>query len=344
MTADTSPNPPPPDIDDVVPSRARARLIAVAAQLGQLVAVLVAVSVLTFLLLNALPGSVVDARIGPLPNFSPEQRAELTETLSRQLGLDKPLWYQYAVWVKNAATGDFGLTYQGLETGQVIADRLPATLQLSAVAVVLGVALALVASILAYRTRFRPLRAAIQFSTTVLLVIPPFWLGLLLVIPLAALLNWLPSAGYVPARDDPAQNLKFLLLPAVTLALPQMALFFRYLYAGLEDATSMAFVTAARARGLRERAVVYGHVLPNAVLPTITVVGLIVGSMISGLVIVESVFSWPGLGLLLVDSVRVKDYNTVAAIVLLTAVTYVVVAFVVDLLYQLLDPRTRRPA
>jgi peptide/nickel transport system permease protein len=343
VTADTSPIP-PPHIDDVVPSRTRVRLVAIVAQLGQLAAVLVAVSVLTFLLLNALPGSVVDARIGPLPNFSPEQRAELTETLSRQLGLDKPLWYQYAVWVRNAATGDFGLTYQGLETGQVIADRLPATLQLSVVAIVLGVVLALAASILAYRTRFRPLRGAIQFSTTVLLVIPPFWLGLLLVIPLAALLNWLPSAGYVPARDDPVQNLKFLLLPAVTLALPQMALFFRYLYAGLEDATSMAFVTAAHARGLRERAVVYGHVLPNAVLPTITVVGLVVGSMISGLVIVESVFSWPGLGLLLVDSVRVKDYNTVAAIVLLTAVTYVVVAFIVDVLYQLLDPRTRRPA
>jgi peptide/nickel transport system permease protein len=340
----TSVRRPEVDTDEAAPSRARARLARVVAQFLQLVAVLVAVSLLTFLLMNALPGSAVDARIGPLPNFSPEQRAELTATLSRQLGLDRPLWYQYVIWTRNALVGDFGLTYQGLEASQVIGDRLPATLQLAGVAILLGVVLAFGASLLAHRTRFGPLRSAIQFLTTFLLVVPPFWLGLLLVIPLAALLNWLPSAGYIPPQADLGRNLKFLVLPAVTLALPQMALFFRYLYAGLQDATSLAFVTAARARGLSERGVVYGHVLPNAVLPTITIIGLVVGSMISGLVIVESVFSWPGLGLLLVDSVRVKDYNTVAAIVLLTAVTYVVVAFVVDVVYQILDPRTRRPA
>jgi peptide/nickel transport system permease protein len=332
------------DADGAVPSRWRARLIGAVGQVAQLAAVLFAVSLLTFLLLNALPGSAADARIGPLPNFTPEQRQELIETLSRQLGLDKPLWWQYVIWVQNAFTGDFGLNYQGVEVSSVVSDRLMATVQLGVASLVISTLGAVAVSLLSHRTRWSAVRGGIQGSVTLLLVMPPFWLGLLLVIVFAAELQWLPSAGYVSFGDDPIENLKFLVLPAVTLALPQLALFFRYLDAGLRDASTAAFITAARARGLSDRAVDYRHVLPNAILPTITVIGLVAGSLISGLVIVESVFSWPGLGLLLVESVKQKDYNTVAAIVLITAVAYVVVAFVVDVLYRIIDPRTRRSA
>jgi peptide/nickel transport system permease protein len=328
--------------DELARSRWSSRLLGILAQVGQLLAVLVAVSFLTFLLLNALPGSAADARIGPLPNFSPEDRAELRASLSKQLGLDKPLLWQYFIWIRDALSGDFGLTYQGLTVRTVVGDRLSATLELAVTSVVISVIGSVAVSLLAFRTRFRVVRAALQGVTTLLLVMPAFWLGLLLVIVFAAQLNWVPSAGYVPISDGLTENFKVLIMPALTLALPQLALFFRYLNAGLHDTANTSFVTAARARGLSERSIVYRHVLPNGVLPTITVVGLVVGSLISGLVIVESVFSWPGLGLLLVDSVRTKDYNTVAAIVLLTAVTYVVVAFVVDVLYRLIDPRTRR--
>lgn len=332
------------DVDRAAPSRWRARLIGAAAQVAQLVAVLLAVSLLTFLLLSALPGSAADARIGPLPNFSPEQRQELIETLSRQLGLDKPLLWQYVIWLQHAVTGDFGLNYQGVEVSSVVADRLAATVQLGVASLLISTLGALVVSLFSHRTRWRAVRGGIQGSVTLLLVMPPFWLGLLLVVVFAVQVRWLPSAGYVAFGDDPVENLKFLVLPAVTLALPQLALFFRYLDAGLRDTSSAAFITASRARGLSDRAVDYRHVLPNAVLPTITVIGLVAGSLISGLVIVESVFSWPGLGLLLVESVKQKDYNTVAAIVLITAVTYVIVAFVVDVLYRIIDPRTRRSA
>lgn len=330
------------EVDDAEPSVKGARLIGALGQVLQLVAVLLAVSLMTFLLLNALPGSAADARIGPLPNFSPEQRAEMVETLSRQLGLDKPLWWQYVVWLKDAATGDFGLNYQGVEVSSVVGDRVAATLQLGIASLLISTVGALIVSLFAYRTRWRAFRGGVQGAVTLLLVMPPFWLGLLLVIVFAAELQWLPSAGYVPFGDDPSANLKFLVLPAVTLALPQLALFFRYLHAGLSDTSTAPFITASRARGLSDRSVDYRHVLPNAVLPTITVVGLVAGSLISGLVIVESVFSWPGLGLLLVESVKQKDYNTVSAIVLVTAVTYVIVAFMVDVLYQVIDPRTRR--
>jgi len=328
--------------DELAPSRWRSRLLGILGQFGQLLGVLVAVSFLTFLLLNALPGSAADARIGPLPNFSPEDRAELRASLSKQLGLDKPLLWQYVIWVRDAVTGDFGLTYQGLTVRSVVGDRLSATLQLAVTSVVISVTGSVAVSLLAFRTRFRVVRAVLQGVTTLLLVMPAFWLGLLLVILFAAQLNWFPSAGYVPLSDGLTEHFEVLIMPALTLALPQLALFFRYLNAGLHDTANTSFVTASRARGLSERSIVYRHVLPNGVLPTITVVGLVVGSLISGLVIVESVFSWPGLGLLLVDSVRTKDYNTVAAIVLITAVTYVVVAFAVDVLYRLIDPRTRR--
>lgn len=303
-----------------------------------------AVSFLTFLLLEALPGNAADARIGPLPNFSPEARAEVIASLSKQLGLDRPLLVQYFIWIRNALTGDFGLTYQGLEVRGIVGDRLAATLELAGVAIVISVGCSVAVSLLAFRSRFRVVRGVTQAITTVLLVMPAFWLGLLLVIVFAAELNQFPSAGYVPLSRGVGANLKVLVLPALTLALPQLALFFRYLHAGLRDTAESSFVTAARARGASERSIAYRHVLPNAVLPTITVVGLVVGSMISGLVIVESVFSWPGLGLLLIDSVKNKDYNTVAAIVLLTATAYVVVAFVVDVVYRLVDPRIRRSA
>ncbi len=330
-------------VDPAVPSLRKARLVGVVAQLGQLLAVLLAVSLLTFILLNALPGSAADARIGPLPNFSPEEREQLLASLSKQMGLDKPLPIQYLIWVKDAANGNFGLNYQGLEVSQVVGDRLGPTIELGVASILLSTIGALIVSLIAYRTRWRVVRGGIQGAVTVLMVMPTFWLGLLLVIVFAAELQWLPSAGFTSISDDFGENLKYLLLPALTLALPQLALFFRYLNAGLRDTSHAAFVTASRARGLTNRGVDYRHVLPNAVLPTITVVGLVAGSLISGLVIVESVFSWPGLGLLLVESVKKKDYNTVASIVLITAVAYVVVAFLVDALYRVLDPRTRRP-
>lgn len=336
------------DVDEAGVSSSRSRFAAIAAgavgQLAQLLVVLLAVSLLTFVLLDALPGSAVGARIGPLPNFSPQERAELTAAMSKQLGLDKPLPWQYAIWVRNALTGDLGLTYQGIEVRHVVGERLAPTLQLATASIVVSTAGALVVSLWAYRTRLRPVRGVIQAFTTFLLVTPAFWLGLLLVIAFAVKIGWLPSAGYVRPSDGLGDFARVLVLPTLTLALPQLALFFRYLHAGLSDASTSPFVTSARARGLSERAVTYRHVLPNAVLPTITVVGLVVGSMISGLVIVESVFSWPGLGLLLVDSVKSKDNNTVAAIVLITATSYVVVAFLVDVAYRLVDPRTRRGA
>ncbi len=246
---------PSPDAGATAPSARHSSLpriaLGVGGQLAQLALVLLAVSALTFLLLNALPGSAADARIGPLPNFSPEERAQLTATFSKQLGLDRSLLYQYFIWVKDALSGNFGLTYQGLEVRDVVGARLGATIELGIASVVFSVVGSVVVSMLAFRSRFRVVRGGLQAFTTVLLVLPAFWLGLMLVIVFAAELGWLPSAGYVPVSDGFSEHLKVLILPTLTLALPQMALFFRYLNAGLRDTAGTPFVTASRARGPR---------------------------------------------------------------------------------------------
>lgn len=311
-------------------------------RLVQVVFVLVAVSILTFVILSAIPGSVIDARIGPLPNFSPEERERIVASLTKQLGLDQPLWKQYVLWLRQVIQGDFGYTYQGLRVTDLIAQRFGPTVELGLVSVIGGLFGSLIVSLIAFRTRFRVMRGGIQGVMTLLLVMPAFWLGLILVLVIAVKFDFLPSGGFEAFGDGPGDHFKFLVLPAMTLALPLTALFFRYLYSGLRDTENLPFVVASRARGLSERSVVYRHILPNAILPTITVIGLVVGSLISGLVVVETVFSWPGLGSLLVKSVEVQDYGTVSAIVLITATLYVITAFFVDVIYEIVDPRTRR--
>lgn len=310
----------------------------------QLIIVLILVSFVTFALLTALPGSAADVRIGPLPNFSPTQRAQIVASLSHQLGLDKPWIVQFLIWLKDAATGNFGTDLQGSAVGHVVAGRIGPTVELGAVSVVAAIFISTTLAIWAFRTRFGTLRGAVHAVMTVLLVIPAFWLGLLLILGLATELTVFPASGFTALGDNASENMAHLVLPAATLAFPQAALYFRYLSAGLDEAAAQPFVIAARARGVSERGVVYRHVLPNGTLPTITIIGIVIGSLMSGLVIVESLFSWPGLGSLLVQSVNNKDYNTLAAIVLLVAVTYVVIAFVVDIVYYIVDPRTRRSA
>jgi peptide/nickel transport system permease protein len=239
--------------------------------------------------------------------------------------------------------GNFGLNVQGEPVSQLISGRIWPTVELSVVALLISIIASVLLSVLALRSRFRVLRFSVQGSMATLLVAPAFWIGLVLIVLFADEADWLPASGYVSLQTSVGQNLEHLILPAVTLALPLMAVFFRYLSAGLEDASSQPFTVAARARGLTERAVVYRHILPNGVLPTITIVGLAIGSLMSSLVIVESVFSWPGLGSLLIQSVvTTSDYNTVVAIVLLTAAAFVVVAALVDMIYAIVDPRLRR--
>jgi peptide/nickel transport system permease protein len=317
-------------------------LRAVLSRLLGLVVVLFAISIVMFGLLNALPGNQAEIRIGPLPNFTPTEREQEVKILEHQLGLDRPIYIQYGIWAGHAVQGNFGLTIQGEAVSQLVGGRVWPTVELALAALLLAIIASVLLSVWAFRSRLRIFRFSIQGGMAALLVAPAFWIGLVLIVLFATQAGWLPASGYVSLGTSVSQNLQHLVMPAVTLALPLTALFFRYLYAGLQDASSQPFAVAARARGLTERGIVYRHILPNGVLPTITIVGLAVGSLMSSLVLVEQVFSWPGLGSLLIMSVNNADYNTVVAIVLLTAATYVVVAALVDVAYQLIDPRLRR--
>ncbi|MCU1489320.1 MAG: transporter permease [Acidimicrobiaceae bacterium] len=314
-----------------------------ASKILQLVLVLLAISAITFFLLSALPGNAALYRIGPLPSYTPAERAALIARLSEQLGLNKPLVVQYWIWLTHAVRGDFGLTTQGEKVTQLIGSSLWASVELAIVGLVPSIVASFLLALWAFRTRLRRAQAVVQGVMSTLFVIPSFWVGFLLVYLLAVKVTAFPASGFVPLAQSASGNLSHLVLPGLTLALPLTALFFRYLLAGLEEAEMGAYVVAARAKGISERAVAYRHVLPNGMLPTITIIGLATGSLLSSLVVVESVFSWPGLGSLLVQSVTQRDFNTLVAIVLLTAAVFVFTSIVVDLIYWFADPRTRRP-
>lgn len=300
------------------------------------------ISVVTFLLMSALPGNRAANRIGPLPGFTPSEREAIVAQLTKQLGLDEPLVVQYRKWLASLLQGDFGLSVQGVPVREILADRILPTLELGLAAAVLTVAGGVGFALLAYSTKRRLVSGAWQAAMASMMVTPAFWIGLLLIIVCAQWLAVLPASGYVQASASLRGWAEHLVLPAVTLAIPQSALLFRYVHAGLVDNSSKPFVIATRARGVSERRITYRSVLPNGILPSITIAGMLIGGMMSSLVIIESVFGWPGLGSLLIDSVGAKDFNVVSIIVILTALAYVVLAFGVDIAYQLIDPRLRR--
>jgi ABC-type dipeptide/oligopeptide/nickel transport system permease component len=315
----------------------------VASKILQFVLVLLAISAITFFLMSALPGNAALYRIGPLPSYTPSQRAALVKQLSAQLGLNKPLIVQYWIWLTHAVRGDFGLTIQGQKVTQLISPSVGASVELALAGLIPSIIASFLLALWAFRTKWRRAQAIVQGVMSSLFVIPSFWLGFLLVYLLAVKVTAFPASGYVPLSQSVGSNISHLVLPALTLAVPLTALFFRYLLAGLEEAEMGAFVVASRAKGISERAIAYRHVLPNGMLPTITIIGMATGSLLSSLVVVESVFSWPGLGSLLVQSVQERDFNTLVAIVLLTAAVFVLTSIIVDLIYWFADPRTRRP-
>jgi peptide/nickel transport system permease protein len=225
---------------------------------------------------------------------------------------------------------------------QLVGSRLAASAELALAGLIPAVLAAFGLATWAFRTRLRWAQHLLQAVMVALFVVPSFFLGFMLVLAFAVKVPLFPSSGYVPFSQSPVENIRHLVLPAVTLACPLTALFFRYLLAGLEEAAMGAYVVAARSKGITERRIAYRHVLPNGVLPTITIIGLATASLISSLVIVEEVFTWPGLGSLLVQSVNARDFNTLVAIVLIGATAFVVTSFLVDIAYFLIDPRTRR--
>lgn len=288
------------------------------------------ISVLVFLIIRLIPGDPAVAMLGTQAG----DRA-MIERLHQQLGLDQPIYVQYATWIGNVLRGDFGYSFGNQRSvASLIAATFPATLQLTFAALLVSVLFGLILGIVAALQRNRAADTVSMGAALTFMSIPSFWLGLLLILGFAVKLHWFNVVG--------GTSLKGLVLPAATLALGTIGFNARFVRSSIIAANVQNHVITARAKGITRVAVFLRHVLRNALLPILTVVGLQIGQLLSGTVIVETVFSRPGIGRLLVTAILSKDYLTVQAVVLIIAVIYAFTNFIVDLLYPVLDPRIAR--
>jgi peptide/nickel transport system permease protein len=255
--------------------------------------------------------------------------------LRRQLGLDRPLWLQYLQFLGGALSGDFGTSFRHQQPAlPLVLERLPATLELAGAALLLAVALALPLGVLAAVYRGRLIDVAAMAFAVVGQATPYFWMGIMLILIVSVELAWLPTSG--------RGGLERLILPAITLGTHFAASLARLTRTSMLEVFGQQFVTTARAKGLSEWSVVLGHTLKNAAVPVITLIGLQFGTLLGGAVVTETIFAWPGVGRLAVQSVFVRDYPVVQAGVFVLALTFVAINLLVDLLYGVLDPRIRR--
>jgi peptide/nickel transport system permease protein len=301
----------------------------------QLLPVLLIASLLVWAMIYAVPGGPVAVIVGE--NATPEQVKAVTE----RLGLDQPVVVQYASWLRNAVLGDLGLSLHSREPVlALIGQRLPASLQLAAAATLVALLLGVPAAVISALRPGSWTDRLISGWSALALGVPTFWLGILLILLFAVELRWLPSAsGYVPFWESPTQALRNLILPALTLGIYVSGIFARFLRASLISELQADYVRTARAKGLKEWDVVGGHVLRNALLPFVTIVGLMMANFIGGTVVTEAVFTYPGLGRLLIQAISTRDYPLIQGCILVILVIYVGINVMVDVLYAYIDPR-----
>lgn len=305
----------------------------------QMIPVLLLVTVIVFAFLQALPGDAIDALMGDESGADPLVRA----ALEKELGLDKPIHVQYLVWLgKIILHGDFGKSVTTQRSiGVEVFKRIPATLYLAVVAVVISLLIAIPFGTIASVKR----RTLVDYSATAAAMagisIPQFWFAIMCVLVFSLYLGWLPSSEYYSPFDNLGLSLKHLLLPASALGVRLAAITTRLTRSSMLDEIRKDYVDTARSLGLPERRVIYKYTLRNALIPTVTVSGLQFGSLLGGTVIIETIFSWPGIGLTLYEAILNRDYPTVQAAVLILATAFVVVNLLVDLTYSLLNPRIR---
>ncbi len=304
-------------------------------RLPSLIATLLAVSILTFLMTSLLPGDPALQILGA-ENATPEAIAAVRS----ELQLDDPLPVRYLHWIGDALTGDFGRSYRTNEpVSQAIVERLPVTAEIGLLAIVIALAIAIPVGMLsAYRAGTRTDKV-ISSTSFGLLAVPNFMVAILLILVFAVWLGVLPATGWVNFTDNPVQNLRSALLPALSLAIAEMAVYTRLLRTDMIATLQQDFVTMARVKGVSNRRILFRHALRPSSFSLLTVAGVQVGAIIGGSVVIETLFAVPGVGRLLLEAVLVRDLLMVQGVALVIAVSYVVVNFTVDILYSYLDPR-----
>ncbi|HRY27008.1 MAG: ABC transporter permease [Geminicoccaceae bacterium] len=294
------------------------------------------VTLATFLILWLVPGDI-SAEIGGI-DATPEDLAAIRE----RLGLDRPLYERALLWYGNLLQGDLGHSYLlNRSVADAVLERLPVTLSLAGLALVIATAIGVLLGILAAVRHNTWLDQGAMVAALIGLSIPDFWFGIVLIILFGVQLGWFPTGGFVPINEDPLGWARCMALPAFTLAITQMGVIARMTRSSMLDVIKQDYVRTARAKGMRRRTVMFRHALGNAMVPIVTVVGVITGVLLSGAVVIEMVFSLPGVGRLIVGAIQRRDYPIIQGGLLVTACVFVFVNIVVDILYGVFDPRVR---
>jgi len=318
-------------------------------RLVSLVFILLGVSVLVFLLVHLAPGDPVRIMLGE------EATVEDVERLNRIYGFDRPLPTQYLLWIGSALRGDLGVSIRSqLPVATLIAERMPATIELALWSLIIAIGVGVPLGVLSAVRRNTWIDFGSMFAALVGVAAPNFWVGLILLSQVALYVAWLPIGGRGPSfgdallglvtRLDPVvlwDHLRHVLLPALALGTSIMALITRLTRSSLLEVLGRDYVRTARAKGLKGLTVVYGHALKNALLPVVTVVGVQFGALLGGSIVIEVVYSWPGVGRLIVNAISQRDFPVVQGSVLMLAMVFAIVNLLVDLSYSLINPRIR---
>ena len=314
----------------------RPLLVFLARRLAYSLVVLLGVLIVVFALVQLVPGDPVRIALGT--RYTPEAY----DALRAASGLDRPLFQQFFGYVGSALTGNLGVSFRnGDPVTQILLERLPATASLAAFGIVVALLIALPAGIYSALRDGRIGDVIVRITSQFGVSIPDFWMGILLIALFSTTLGWLPTSGYRPLLEDPAGWLTHLILPGLTVGLVAAAILTRYVRSAVLEVAAMGYVRTARSKGLSPRVVTFRHTVRNALVPILTITGIQLATILGGVIVVEVVFAWPGLGRLVFNSVAARDYPVIQGAVLLIAVLFLAVNLVVDLLYAVVDPRIR---
>jgi ABC-type dipeptide/oligopeptide/nickel transport system permease component len=301
------------------------------------------VSVAAFLAFQIIPGDVVRSILGT------EATPEREEQLREELGLNDPPVVRYVDWMTDVLKGDLGRSYrysksmnEMMPVAELIGDKLPVTLWLAALSLFLIVVVSIPLGVLWARSSSAFLDAALNVITQIAMAVPSFFLGILVTYLFGLLLKWFTPGGYVSYRDDFAGFLGYLIFPAMSIAIPKIAMTARFLRNSMLTEMEADYVRTARSKGCSDRRVMYGHVLRNALMPVVTFLGMIIAETVAGSIVVEQVFGLPGVGRLLISSISTRDFPVVEILILYITAVVIIVYFLVDMLYRLIDPRISR--
>ncbi|MFK4810687.1 ABC transporter permease [Devosia sp. ZW T5_3] len=301
--------------------------------------VLFGISIVVFLMIRLIPGDAVTIVLGANTEVTPERVAALRS----RLGLDLPLFQQYGQWIWGILRGDFGTS---IWTGRPVLDEIAAnmwpTIELTLLSILVGAGLSIPLGAFMAQARGNASEVAVRIGAIAGLTIPSFWLGIVSIFLVSKLLPGVQALGYVPFTQDPLGNLQRMVLPVIALSLPMLANLSRLVRSAMLDALSQDYIRTAKAKGADRRRIIYKHALRNALIPFITSVGVSAGYLLGGAIVIEQVFAIPGLGRLVLGAISERNYPLVQASILVLTASFVIVNFLVDLLYAVIDPRVSK--